>query len=846
MRIPVLRKTHPRLFHPADDPEFRFAPPQDDERKRILKNIIAECKATADDKPWNRIPERFDSPHPYHQLNITLYTAMHACAMFEQNAFAWLITRNRQWRDQAKRWLPASTGWRHGNDIYESFYIANRYMVSYSTALDWLDGELTPSEETSVIDCLCSLMRRWWPQVNAQRHKPDGAHHPTVDNGHFGVAAIQLLGKVPEAEMWLSGVIDRFRGAIMPNGCGPDGEPMSGKWFWKSENQWVLHFCDALKNVTGIDLYKEFPDRMRLPLKWFRHHMTGLDYCIGMLDVHIWAHTLLRLAQDAGDAELRAVALADKNLGKFVSLNAAVKNCPAECMFALGTRAYLYCDPNFKPRRQRALPTSRRFMKSCYGTTALLRDRWEQPSLLACITGYVEHGSKAFSALDLHWGGRRILQTICCAESQPVDCGSVPSIGDQNEFAEYMGAMTTSKRFDMVRTQSMRLHREYWLLRGKTPVFLTALRRKPRGIKVVHEAGESFAQLNGKDYLQYPRDPWFNPNGGTLKMRVRLREEPSPERDNHEILFNAGMGIAGDIGPRVNVFTLGFIKGDGLTFNVSDQCMSVVSVRIDPKKATMKPGAWHDVEIAWGGFNNKNGKPFMEVAADDYRERFDDPAVFGSMGDMTVERDVPDERRPFVSKPNSQLAFGGAIQYPRFGAKCDISRIEMKCDRRRRFVRTFENGLEGETGSDPIAWKLHPVALKSLSKARAVFKAGSEPVDVLPAWPEKVTLEKTLVPYAPEGYQASSNRCLDPKEEDPLMRVIATAREDDVSVMAFAPGKARMKITRTSRRFTVHTASGRYVFSTHQTGRSILSLRTRGARARTGCKNWSPSGQGKC
>ena len=48
----------------------------------------------------------------------------------------------------------------------------------------------------------------------------------------------------------------------MPHGCGRDGEPGDGPSFWPWENLWMLHFADALKNVTGEDLYREFPKRL--------------------------------------------------------------------------------------------------------------------------------------------------------------------------------------------------------------------------------------------------------------------------------------------------------------------------------------------------------------------------------------------------------------------------------------------------------------------------------------------------------------------------------------------------------------------------------------------------------
>ncbi|MDA0711281.1 MAG: hypothetical protein O3B73_13855, partial [bacterium] len=88
----IQREAHPRLYYPIGDPEYRFLPPGDPVRKRILKNLDADCELFYGQKPWNRIPERPDSPHPYHQLYLTFYTGMHATALMENYAFAWRIT----------------------------------------------------------------------------------------------------------------------------------------------------------------------------------------------------------------------------------------------------------------------------------------------------------------------------------------------------------------------------------------------------------------------------------------------------------------------------------------------------------------------------------------------------------------------------------------------------------------------------------------------------------------------------------------------------------------------------------------------------------------------------------
>ena len=271
VKLQSLRQSRPRLYHPMDDPEYRFAAPTDPVRKGILANILADCEELSSREPWEKIPEVPDSPYPFHQLYITFYSSMQASALIEQYAFAWRMTHDERWLKKAKQWLLASASWKHGDEIEEHFYTSNRYMEAYALALDWLVDGLTEEEEAAVVKTLVQMMNRWWPDVNRLRHNPEGGNHASVDNGHFGMAALQLLGHHPDASEWVAAVVDRFRAGVMSHGCGKDGEPDDGISFWNDENIQMIEFCDALRNVVGIDLYREFPERVTKPLAWVRY-----------------------------------------------------------------------------------------------------------------------------------------------------------------------------------------------------------------------------------------------------------------------------------------------------------------------------------------------------------------------------------------------------------------------------------------------------------------------------------------------------------------------------------------------------------------------------------------------
>ena len=498
--VPVIRRQRPRLLRPADDPDFRFEPPADPVRRRILANLLADCELYARRRPWREIPRRPHSPHPYHQLYLTFYTGMQATALIENYAFAWRMTGDRRWLGRARAWLRAAAGWDHDDTVEEHFYTANRYMQAIALALDLLDGELPAAEKRRARDCLVRLLERWWPDVDGQRRSREGGHHAVVDNGHFGVGAVHLLGEHPEAEKWVRAVIDRFRGSILPHGCGPAGEPVDGPSFWPWENLWLLQFAEALRNVTGIDLAREAPARLRRPLTWFRAHWaaprripdrlyypanatvlgTQLDAC---------SPALLRLAQMAGDREMRDAALADPRLGRLYRFGAGVKGSTAECMISYAPCAYCFYDPAFRPARSRRPPPLARRFSARSGRSAVMRSGPGPEAAVLWVSGYDGGVAHGFMNLHVQWAGHPVLRTISAAEARPVGCGSLPSVGGQNEVVALLGGLEATRPWQRLRVSGRRTGQEYWLWPGEHPVLLAALRRRPRGLRLVDGSG---------------------------------------------------------------------------------------------------------------------------------------------------------------------------------------------------------------------------------------------------------------------------------------------------------------------------------------------------------------------
>ena len=858
MHLPQRRHRSPRLYRLVDDPNYTYARPRDRERRRILDNMVIDCRTWSRRRPWRAIPRRPKSPHPFHQLYITFYAGMQATALIELYAFTWRFTGEPRWLARARTWLLAAARWEHGDAVEEHFYTANRYMQAFAVALDLLADELSHSETAEVTDCLVGLMERWWPDVEAQRHSAAAGHHPAVDNGHFGVAALHLLGRHPEAGDWVAAVVDRCRAALMPSGCGPRGEPLDGGHFWTWENLWLLHFCDALRHVTGLDLYREFPRRLIRPLDWFRHHLLPGEQSLSAGARPMWSPVLLRLAQEAGDTDLRDAALADPDLGRMYSYCAGVKGSSAECIIAHGPYALLYCDPAFEPRQTRPrLHLARTFTEGAR-RHAVLRSTSEGDALIAHVSGYDGRVAHGYGDLQVAWRDTPALQSIACLESRPVACGAVPRLGGQSQWLLETGPVRGLPEGSRLKARGERVDVEYLMLHNDLPVLLVAARRRPRGVRLMREAGSprsgagrrgaaatgctAFARLDGRDYLQYPREKHFNPASGSLRLRFRLREDLDADRP--QVLWGVGVGVPGLLGPQVNGFALGFFGGSGLVFAVQSQRYTQVEARIPPAAAQVVQGQWHDVVASWGGLNDPRGRPFIALSLDGVERHFDDTAVFGEL-----DRDSQNLKsrsgsaaggRVFYVHPNTEMAFGAAIQAPDTGVACDLARIDLSCPGRQPLTVDLGadgprgDSLAGETGSGELAWLLHPRDLHALhlktrhlkarhshsrprtgARAHALCAArlgsGRAAVDVQVASPH--TFRRELVPHAPSGLAAGSLKQLGDPPPGEYTRLVASAGDLDHLVVAFAPAAARLRLEARDGTVSVRTKAGTHHFA---------------------------------
>src|SRR5690606_33632933 len=80
------------------------------------------------------------------------------------------------------------------------------------------------------------------------------------------IAALTLLNENPDAQKWLDATVGKFTTHLLPMGLAPDGAQVEGATFWASTMHYRIFFMDALRRVTGRDLFNEFASKMNADL----------------------------------------------------------------------------------------------------------------------------------------------------------------------------------------------------------------------------------------------------------------------------------------------------------------------------------------------------------------------------------------------------------------------------------------------------------------------------------------------------------------------------------------------------------------------------------------------------
>jgi hypothetical protein len=411
---PAEAPAHPRLYLTAENLPALRAARGEGVRKRIWENIeqsAEECMAIEPTHEW--IAPVTPDPN-YENLYDRFYTMMRDMAVTEHLAFAYALSGDERYGDRARDWvLQTCRVWKNETTIPlngGTAYAVNRFLKGAAVGYDLAHDRFSPAERDEVREVMTAIGQKYYTEYFSTPHisGPDfRTHHAIVEYGSFGVLALALLDEVPEARGWLDHTINKFKEHLLPKGLAADGAQVEGSTFWASTMQYRLFFMDALRRVTGEDLFEDYGKFLNADLALAAvaaekhpgfnrvNETVVLEPSYGQLDYY--SPVLLFLAREQRRPIFQHLALWDHALGLVQPSRYLTPTTKIPLWFAHGGYAYLWYDESVSLAGA-AAPLSYHFPSI---NEAYIRRSWEPDDLLA--------GISAKRGLVLHAGGRPVL-----------------------------------------------------------------------------------------------------------------------------------------------------------------------------------------------------------------------------------------------------------------------------------------------------------------------------------------------------------------------------------------------------------------------------------------------------
>lgn len=541
---------HPRLYFTTAELEKLRADRANGERAVIWKNLAESAEWCLTKKPRTEwIAPVADDPI-YENLYDRFYAMMMDMAITEHLAFAYALSGDAKYGDAARQWtLGCCRAWRPDADAKPDdgkAYAVMRLLKGVAVGYDMVYDRLSEEERREIREMLAKTASNYYRDYfnTAERLSPEfHTHHAHVQLSSFGVTALALLGEVPEARDWVALTTKKFEDDLLPKGLAKDGAQIEGATFWASTMHYRLFYMDALRRVTGKDLYKKYKPFMQDDLAlasiaceqepgWDEPQQTVvLSPSYGQLDYY--APILVALAAEYDRTIDQYLASWDHTLGRIQNTRFITPHKQEQLMFELGGYAYVWYSPRVPATPgDAALSYSFPSVRQAYA-----RGSWKPDGLLAAM----DRGG----SVVVHAGGTAVL----IASGQANESKEAPTIRDNKDTVtlEFADAKETLVSGDMKRPDRLTLRWRklpaswsFWCLRppekkedylvwgGKVEMRFTKGKLgklEPEGYAPEHAVGNGKLKLIDPKPMKYPV-VYVAPDQGELQIDIRLNMKP--------------------------------------------------------------------------------------------------------------------------------------------------------------------------------------------------------------------------------------------------------------------------------------------------------------------------------
>ncbi len=250
----------------------------------------------------------FDTWHENNHYCFTVEDAILAATL------AWRLTEEGAFADEAVRLMREVAAWDPvgATGVWENDHSAQALLHALALGYDTLRAAMSAGDRTAIAACIAArcedihgLLNPFCPKDLScgPMNNPDN-NHPWFVASAMGIGALALSGEDPRADDWAAFAAQIFAGFFLPRG-GVTGAWHEGVDYWAYTLFFVFQFADALRNATGVDLYRRPWLTRTLPFKVHCHPPAGAWVPFGdckhqppgMID----KVTVMRLASAHGD-----------------------------------------------------------------------------------------------------------------------------------------------------------------------------------------------------------------------------------------------------------------------------------------------------------------------------------------------------------------------------------------------------------------------------------------------------------------------------------------------------------------------------------------------------------------